>query len=161
MIVCGDAATWWGEADAVFTQPYGPIPSCLHKKPMILNVYGSESRVKETERWIGGQTLKLLGAWGEAHRNRVYVVNLPALAVSIDDLREDGSLRCGGPFPLDLPRRLLRAYREFFTPGMMVWDGFCGRGTVGRVCREFKLNYIGIDIDPETVRMAREYVYGN
>lgn len=42
--------------------------------------------------------------------------------------------------------------------GDRVFDGFMGRGTVGKVARELKLNFVGIDRDHGRIAIAREYL---
>ncbi len=153
-----DATLWWGHADVVFTHPYGPIPSCLHGKPTILNLCeGSEDRRWIAQEWVNAP-LKRIGIWGRGHDNAVYVAHLPKRRVDIFDLIEEEIAPRRGWMPLELPLRLLRAFDDIIKPGMIVWDGFCGRGTIGKACREFGLDYIGLDIDNSRVKMAQDYL---
>ena len=46
-----------------------------------------------------------------------------------------------------------------FEPGV-VFDPFCGRGTVGKVAKQLGLTYILFDIKPEYCELARLYVDG-
>ena len=57
------------------------------------------------------------------------------------------------PFPLELPRRLIRLYSY---PGDLVLDPFCGSGTTCLAARELGRRWIGVDIDPRYVSIARE-----
>lgn len=150
----GDARLWEGEADLVFTHPYGPIPECLKGRPMLLNLFGD--KLEQATRWAGAD-LEVVSRWGKGLRNTLYCANVERRAVDLTDLVEDNTgLEPGkGWFPLELPMRVLRAYGE---PGWTVWDGFMGRGTVGRACQIRGLSYIGIDIDPQRVEIARKYL---
>lgn len=56
-------------------------------------------------------------------------------------------------FPKELVRPCIRAGCP---EGGTVLDPFCGSGTVGLVCREEKRNFIGIEINPEYVKIAKD-----
>jgi hypothetical protein len=158
-IELGDEQRWEGKANVVFTHPYAPIPKCLHGKPMIINLYTavSEDRKLNAERWCA-TTLHPLGVWGRGATNTLFVGNLPPRPLKLEDLKEDMFKEGIGWFPVELPRRLLSVYSDLIKPPMVVWDGFCGRGTVGAACAEFGLDYIGIDIRPDRVELAREFL---
>ena len=55
-------------------------------------------------------------------------------------------------FPLELPRRVIRLLTK---PGDTVLDCFMGSGTTAVASIEEKRNYIGIELLPEYVRLAR------
>jgi hypothetical protein len=151
----GAAMAYWGLADAVITHPYGHCPKGL---PSIVSIVGTGRRRRgQVEDWVGSE-LTEIGCWGRVARNCVFVANLPYRHVELGDLVEDGEDRGCGFMPIELPRRILQAYSDFIRPGMTVWDGYCGRATIGKACIEAGINYIGIDIDPERIRMAREYL---
>lgn len=159
----GDASNWQGDADAVFTHPYAPLPASLHGKPSIINLFHPQGqweklRKYQAEEWLGDHDIHQIGQWGRGLRNTVYVANLEPRKVKLDDLIEDEFEPNIGWFPLELPFRLLKAYADIIKPGMTVWDGFCGRGSVGKVCQEFGTSYIGLDVDPSRVKLAREYL---
>lgn len=46
----------------------------------------------------------------------------------------------------------------FASPGDVVWDPFCGGGTVEVACKALGINYVASEIDPETATLARERV---
>lgn len=142
-LICGDSSKWVGDADLVFTNPYGPLPKCLHGKPAIIVIKDRAGHRMRAEKWIGAR-LSLIGNYNDVG---VFVSNLPSFNGKLDDL-EDGEF-----FPLELPLRLLRHYGY-----RIVWDGFMGRGTVGMACRMLGLDFIGIDIDPARVELARQYL---
>ena len=159
----GDASQWRGDAEAiglVFTHPYAPIPKTLQGKPSIINLYhppGNATRQKQAEAWIGAE-LEPVSYWGRGHRNITYVANLPFRNVQLADLVEEEIQPGMGWFPLDLPMRVLRAYADLIPPGTTVWDGFMGRGTVGKACQLLGYRYIGLDIDASRVALARSYL---
>lgn len=154
-----NATDYRGGAELVFTNPYAPLPQQLHGKPSIISLFeGKGSRKEICEGWLGGAMLTEISRWGSGLDNTVYVANLPAREIDLTDLVEDQLEPGRGWFPLALPERLLDLYSDFWRPGHRVWDGFMGRGTVGAACRARRLSFIGIDIDPERVAIARRYL---
>jgi hypothetical protein len=159
-ISCGGASKWVGEADLVLTNPYAPLPECLWGKPSFISLYiaRNDGRLQKAQQWIGGHKLYHLSYWGQDSRNAVYIANMNFSFIGLSDLVEDytDTNFNEGWFPLALPLLLLARYAG---SGLTVWDGFCGRGTVGRACRMLGLNYIGIDINPSRVEYAKKYVF--
>lgn len=148
----GDASLWQGKADLIFTHPYAMLPHCLRGVPAIINVYGDKKA--KAEEWVGAE-LQWIGNWGRELKNSVFVAHLPLTMIDLSDLVEEEFTPGRGWFPLDLPMRLLGIYAP---PTITVWDGFCGRGTVGKACQQLGLSYIGIDKNLERVELAREYL---
>ncbi|MBV8521988.1 MAG: site-specific DNA-methyltransferase [Acetobacteraceae bacterium] len=67
------------------------------------------------------------------------------------------------PFPQKLPARLIRLYTfgAFSTfPGEIVLDPFAGTGTTCAVAKTMRRRWIGIDIVPRYVALARTRVHG-
>lgn len=120
--------------------------------PTVVNLFGNKQA--RAEEWIRSPLLDL-GTWGKTCMNRLYAANFDAAPIEIGDLVEDEFEPGLGWFPLELPLRVLKAYAE---DGMTVWDGFCGRGTVGKACQMLGMTYIGIDRDPARIVLAREYL---
>jgi DNA modification methylase len=63
------------------------------------------------------------------------------------------------PFPDKLPARLIRLYTygaagDF--PGEVVLDPFAGTGTTCAIAKRMKRRFVGIDINPDYVRIAQE-----
>ena len=58
-------------------------------------------------------------------------------------------------FPLELPRRMIRLLTE---PGDLVLDCFVGSGTTAMAAIELGRQFMGFDISPESVRLARERI---
>ena len=66
--------------------------------------------------------------------------------------------RCGNhpaPFPEKLPARLMRLYTY---KNEIVLDPFVGTGTTCAVARSMGRRYVGIDINPDYVKIARERI---
>jgi modification methylase len=63
------------------------------------------------------------------------------------------------PFPQKLPARLLRLYSHGAAahfPGEIVLDPFAGTGTTCAAAKSMRRRYVGIDINPDYVKIARE-----
>lgn len=149
----GNSADYEGDADLVFSHLYGPLPPQLVGKPAFVNVYGNKREA--AERWCGAPLIEV-SRWGKGLTNTLYVANSPVRHVEdLTDLVEDEFAPGRGWFPEALVRRMLK-WR--LSPCSVVFDGFMGRGTVGRICLEEGLGFVGIDIDPERVAIAREYL---
>ncbi len=160
---CGDSAKYTGDADLVFSHLYGPLPPQLVGKPAIVNVFGNKREA--AERWVSAE-LRQVSKWGRGLTNTVYVANMSTdalmgssqlLPLDLTDLIEDEFEPGRGWFPDELALRLLRPFRGGFRP-FVVFDGFMGRGTVGKVALHYRLNFVGIDIEPARVAIAREYL---
>lgn len=147
----GDCADYDGDADFVFTDLYGPLPTQLLDKPMIINLIG-KGKWRLAQRWIGGRELIQISEWEPC--NHVYVVNMEVKPVDLSDLEPDH-----GFFPLALPMRLLSAFGPPWKA--TVYDGCMGRGTVGKAALELGYDYVGVDINPKRVEMAVAYLAGN
>lgn len=152
IVSLGDGSKSSATADLVFTDLYGPLPAQLIGRPAIINSFGN--RKARAESWIDAE-LRELSKWGRDLRNTIYVANLEPAAIDLTGLIEVEETRNHGFMPLELPKRLLSHYA---LPGITVWDGFMGRGTIGKACIELGMNYIGIDNDPDRVATARAYL---
>ena len=64
---------------------------------------------------------------------------------------------CPCPFPVDIPKRLIKLF-SFHDD--IVLDPFCGSGTTFLACKQLDRRFIGIEINPEYCKMARNRVYG-
>jgi DNA modification methylase len=65
------------------------------------------------------------------------------------------------PFPPKLPGRLIRMYSHGAAAGFegeVILDPFCGSGTSCLVAKQLGRHFIGIDINPEDVELARKNV---
>lgn len=152
-LICGDARDWRGRADLVFTHLYAPLPSCLIDRPAIINLYGNKKNI--AEEWIDGKLYEI-GRWGRGEANHVYVSRtLNRDPLELRGYLEDEYAGVTEWMPLPLCVKLLE---HFARPGITVWDGFMGRGTIGKAAKLLDMNYIGIDIKPERVALARRYL---
>lgn len=148
-LIHGNAQDFTGEGDLVITNPYGPMPSCLSKTPMIITNF--TERHKQCEEWAE-TSLTLIGNWDNS-RQSAWSGNLPpynGFLAPLHDLKSDDVY-----YPLSLPLRLLVIYAK---PGDTIIDPFMGRGTVGKACKVLGYNFIGIDNDQGRVLMAEEYI---
>jgi len=59
------------------------------------------------------------------------------------------------PFPVELPRRLIKFYTW---PGDVVVDPFCGIGSTGVACRETDRRFVGAELSESYVTIARERI---
>jgi hypothetical protein len=154
----GDSVDYRGDADLVFSDLYGPLPTQLIGKPAIINVFGNKKA--RAEEWCG-TSLTEVSKWGRGLTNTVYS-NVHCWSVDLSDLEEDEPSPGHGWFPEDLVRRMLVSSAFNALPRgsdpVVVFDGFMGRGTVGKVCANVGLQFVGIDRDPERVAFAREYL---
>lgn len=153
----GDSVNYTGDADLVFSHLYGPLPKQLIGKPAIINLYGNKKAI--AEEWCGAE-LHEVSKWAKGLTNTVYVANVgPISKVDLTDLIEDEFAPRRGWFPLELCLRMFDAVlRGTASSGDLVFDGFMGRGTVGRMCQSVGVGFAGIDRDPERVQIAKEYL---
>lgn len=159
-LTCGNASQWSGpKVDLVFTNPYAPLPKALHGLPSIISLFeGRDNRRGLGESWTGTR-LTAVARWGKGGSNTIYVGNLPPRQIVCDDLIEDSFGPGKGWMPLALPLRLLDLWSDLIKPSAVVWDGFCGRGTIGRAALMHGYSYIGVDIDQQRVAMAKDYLF--
>lgn len=62
-------------------------------------------------------------------------------------------------FPLDLPVQCIKA--AGIEGRGLVLDPFMGSGTTGKAARMLGHDYVGFEIDPETCKLAKEYIESN
>ncbi len=149
----GDSVSYEGDADLVFTHPYCPLPKQLMAKPAIINTYGRKS--DKLEQWCGAKLHKI-SKWHNA-TNCVYAANWDPPAIDLNHMMADAP----GWFPIELTDTLLAAFlgsSPKYRFGITVWDGFMGRGTVGKSCQRLGLDFVGIDWRRERVELARTYL---
>lgn len=154
----GNSAEYDGDADLVFTHPYGPLPRQLQRfKPMIVNLYGDKKVL--AEGWCGSE-LYPISKWGRGLTNTMYMGGSYSRSpVDLTGYIEDEFEPGRGWFPQDMVDELLLDFMTSMSVcGITVFDGFMGRGTVGRACLELDCEYVGIDRDPDRIALAREYL---
>lgn len=151
----GDSVDYDGDADLVFSHLYGPLPKQLIGKPAIVNVYGD--RWAQAERWCGAD-LHEVSKWGHGLMNTIYVANMEAVpSFDLRDCAEDECAPGKGWFPEEMCLVLLTGHRSLRFGGA-VFDGFMGRGTVGRAALKLGNTFVGIDRDPARVALAQQYL---
>ena len=57
------------------------------------------------------------------------------------------------PFPIELPRRLIELYTY---QNDLILDPFCGAGTTALAAKEVGRSYIGYDVDPDYIDLAKK-----
>lgn len=156
-LIHGDAANYAGpRPDLIFTHPYGFLPLRLRTVPMIINLYeAAMPRRAMAEVWCGCRLFEV-GRWGHGGGNVMYVGNLQSphrrKPMDISYHIEDD----GGWFPEELAIYVLNEFA--WKTGLTVWDGFCGRGTVGLACKMMGHDYIGMDIREDRIEHAERYL---
>lgn len=143
----------------MFSHLYGPLPKQLIGKPAIVNVFGNKKA--KAEEWCGAQ-LHEVSKWARGLTNTIYTANFmfdDDMRTAIERCIEDEFAPGRGWFPLELPDLLMIEFmRQREVRGITVFDGFMGRGTVGKSARELQCEFIGIDRNPDRVQIAREYL---
>ena len=148
----GQAAEWQGaaaEVDLILTNPYGPLPRVLYGRPMLIHQW--RHRQAEATLWCGN-TLTEVASWNGG-REVFWCANMGKTPPAVD--LSEFVPEPPGWYPLELPLRLLRA---FGSPGITVWDGFMGRGTVGRAARMLGMHYIGVERLEKHLAIALDYL---
>lgn len=160
-LICGDSSKYRGDADFVFTNPYAPLPPQLVGKPALINLFlpaGREvQRIADGERWVGAK-LRFVSYWSN-QTNAIFTANIERrVEVDVSDLETVAVYPGGGCFSEKMVRRLLTAFADEIPSGGVIWDGFMGRGTVGKVALEMGYGFVGIDKDPTRHQLAMDYV---
>lgn len=147
----GDAEDWPGHEsiDLVLTNPYGPMPRSLIRKPMVIHQWCH--RKHEAELWSRNELRHEIGKWNDDRECFWGNAHVMPFILQLGEFRPEP----GGWYPEDLVRILLATFTK---PGQTIWDGFMGRGTIAKICREQGLNYVGVEQLPKHITLAREYL---
>lgn len=151
-LIEGDCQSFVGDVDLVLTNLYAPLPQCLVGVPILVTHFAN--RKARCEDYVRAELIEV-SAWGRNLSHRMWAANMPRIDVALTDLVEEEDTPGRGWFPLELPLRLLRTYAQ---PSSIVCDPCMGRGTVGRACKVLGHRFVGIDIDPQRVALARDYI---
>lgn len=66
------------------------------------------------------------------------------------------------PYPAKMPEDFARDMIEFYSkPGELVWDGYCGSGTVPRVANRMARRAWGTDVNPAAIEIVMRNDTGN
>ena len=149
----GEAKDWLGfePIDLVFTNPYGPLPRSLYGHPMVIHQW--VHRRKEAEEWTGNKLTHHIGIWNR-NKEAFWSANILPKDRHFVDIGEFVPEQPGW-YPEAMVRRLLKMYGR---DGWTIWDGFMGRGTVGKVAVELGMKYVGIERLSSHITIAREYL---
>ena len=108
----------------------------------------SETDKTRDESKVGSGFGKNVSNWLD--RPLVYPTNVLHLATECANRNHSAA------FPAALPEWFIRLFTQ---PGDVVLDPFSGSGSTALAARQLGRKFIGIDIDPSYVEMARERVY--
>ena len=97
------------------------------------------------ESAVGSGLGKKVSNWKD--RSKVYPTNVLHMAT------ECGNKGHNSAFPESLPEWFVKLFTK---PGGVVLDPFMGSGTVGVVCLNLGRVFVGIDIDPDCVSLAKK-----
>jgi site-specific DNA-methyltransferase (adenine-specific) len=108
-------------------------------------------------RFDRAQSVKQRLANGFPHRSTVMTDEFLALTLDIWQIPAESARRVGhpAPFPVELPEQLLRLYTF---EGDLVLDPFMGSGSALVAAARLGRRYVGYDLDPHYVEIARRRV---
>ena len=121
-----------------------PVSVATKKRVARLSESDRHRRTNRTRSGFGANQSHWLG------KDTVYPTNVLHLAT------ECGNKKHSAVFPESLPEWFIRLFTE---SGDTVLDPFCGSGTTGIVCRRLDRRFIGIEILPEYVVLAKERIF--
>lgn len=107
----------------------------------------SETDQVRDESRVGSGFGKRVANW--LGRDKVYPTNVIYLATECSNKNHSAA------FPVDLPQWFIKLFTQ---PGDIVLDPFIGSGTTAVAAIQLGRNYLGIDINPEFVELARKRV---
>ncbi len=140
----------------VLTNPYGPVPSWIAHVPGMVHQW--VHRKPDLAQWLPhGLELWLTGLWNDRREafwsfNRV----LPAW-VEISEFKPEP----GGWYPEAMVDHILATVLPVsadIAATITIWDGFAGRGTVGKVALARGFKYVGIERHEPHIEMAKEFL---
>lgn len=113
--------------------------------------------VASKERFDRARTVRQRAAEGLPHEGTVMTEDFLALTLDVWSIPSESARRVGhpAPFPVELPEQLIRLYTF---KGDLVLDPFMGSGSALVAAARLGRRYIGYDLDPEYVAIARRRV---
>lgn len=105
-------------------------------------------KIRDTSR-VGSGFGKNVSNW--VGREMVYPTNVIHMST------ECGNRNHSAAFPIELPKWFIKLFTQ---PGDLVLDPFIGSGTTAAAAIELGRSYLGIEINPEYVELARQRVIG-
>jgi DNA modification methylase len=108
-------------------------------------------------RFDRARTVKQRAAEGLPHQNTLLTEDFMALTLDIWSIPPESARRVGhpAPFPIELPEQLIRLYTY---KNDLVLDPFMGSGSALIAAARLGRRYIGYDLDPAYVDIARRRV---
>ena len=107
----------------------------------------SETDMTRDESKVGSGFGKNVSNW--IGRPLVYPTNVLHLATECSNRNHSAA------FPVSLPEWFIKLFTQ---PGDVVLDPFSGSGSTALAAKQLRRRYVGIDIDPQYVALARERV---
>jgi hypothetical protein len=147
----GDAQDWDAREhiDIVITNPYGPLPLSLRHHPMVIHQW--IHRKREAEQWCRNPLRHLISKWNH-EKEAFWSANMEQkILMHLDDYVPEQQ----GWYPLAMALQIVKVFGR---PGMTIWDGFMGRGTIGRAAVSLGMKYVGVEQLPHHITLAREYL---
>ncbi|MEZ5373317.1 MAG: site-specific DNA-methyltransferase [Microthrixaceae bacterium] len=108
-------------------------------------------------RFDRARTIKQRAAEGLPHRNTLMTEDFMALTLDVWSMPTESAKRVGhpAPFPVELPEQLIRLYTY---ENDLVLDPFLGSGSTMVAASRLGRRYVGYDLDPDYVDLARRRV---
>jgi DNA modification methylase len=108
-------------------------------------------------RFDRARTTKQREAAGLPHKNTLMTEDFMALTLDVWDMPTESARRVGhpAPFPVELPEQLIRLYTY---ENDLVLDPFMGSGSTLVAAARLDRRYVGYDLDPDYVAIARRRV---
>jgi DNA modification methylase len=133
----------WGS----FRSPANPVLRDITERVVV----ASKGRFDRARSW------KQREAEGLPYRSTLMTDDFMALTLDVWDIPPERARRVGhpAPFPVELPEQLIRLYTF---ENDLVLDPFMGSGSALVAAAHLERRYIGYDLDPEYVEIARRRV---
>jgi len=108
-------------------------------------------------RFDRARSVKQRAEAGLPHRSTVMTDDFMALTLDVWTIPPESARRIGhpAPFPVELPEQLIRLYTY---AGDLVLDPFMGSGSTLVAAAGLDRRYVGYDLDPDYVAIARRRV---
>lgn len=147
----GDAQDWPGHEhiDIVITNPYGPLPISLRHHPMVIHQWVHRKRA--AEEWSRNRLTHLVSKWNHK-KEAFWSANIDQkIIMHLDDYVPEQP----GWYPEEMALQIVKVFGR---PGQTIWDGFMGRGTVGKVATQLGMKYVAVEQLSKHISIAREYL---
>ena len=171
---------WWLRSDIIWAKP-NPMPSSVTDRPTTSHEYvflltkraryfWDQEAVREPPSGVSGGLV--FGGRNKGVANRANGIRIVGREFSEEDRERymTGGANCRSvwtiptqsysdahfaTFPEKLVERCLKAGTK---DDCLVLDPFAGSGTTGRVCRQMGLRFVGCELNPEYIELARQRI---